>query len=86
MQVTLRGRVTPVGGIKEKVLGAHRAGITKVILPFPNRKDVEHDVAPEVRNAMKFVFVRTITEALDAAFGEGSLPWRRNSVIMESRL
>ncbi|KDQ24068.1 hypothetical protein PLEOSDRAFT_1048574 [Pleurotus ostreatus PC15] len=85
-EITLRGRVTPVGGIKEKVLGAHRAQITKVILPYANRKDVEHDVALEIRNEMEFVFVRTVREALDAAFGKGALPWRRDALLLESRL
>ncbi|KAJ7583597.1 ATP-dependent protease La [Mycena floridula] len=85
-ELTLRGRVTPVGGIKEKVLGAHRAHITKVILPWANRKDVEHDVALEIRNEMQFVFVRTVHEALQAAFGENALAWRRDSMIIESRL
>ncbi|KAI0668849.1 ATP-dependent protease La [Trametes maxima] len=85
-EVTLRGRVGPVGGIKEKVLGAHRAQITKIILPWANRKDVEHDVPPEVRSAMQFVFARTMEEVLDAAFGKGVLSWRRDMVVMESRL
>ncbi|KAI0651283.1 ATP-dependent protease La [Trametes meyenii] len=85
-EVTLRGRVGPVGGIKEKVLGAHRAQITKIILPWANRKDVEHDVPPEVRAAMQFVFARTMEEVLDAAFGKGVLTWRRDMVVMESRL
>jgi ATP-dependent Lon protease len=86
-EVTLRGRVGPVGGIKEKVLGAHRAQIKKVILPWANRKDVEHDVAPEVRNAMQFVFVRTVEEVLEAAFGKGRLRWREDSLLaLESRL
>ncbi|TFK71533.1 ATP-dependent protease La [Pluteus cervinus] len=85
-EITLRGRVTPVGGIKEKVLGAHRAQVTKVILPWGNRKDVEHDVALEIRNEMEFVFVRTVREALEAAFGKGSLAWRREALILESRL
>jgi len=85
-EITLRGRVTPVGGIKEKVLGAHRARITKVILPWANRKDVEHDVAPEIRNEMEFVFVRTMQEALQAAFGKDKLQWRRDAILLESRL
>ncbi|KAF7370864.1 Lon protease-like protein [Mycena sanguinolenta] len=80
------GRVTPVGGIKEKVLGAHRAGITKVILPWANRKDVEHDVAMEIRSVMEFVFVRTVNEALVAAFGKNTLGWRNGPVLLESRL
>ena len=86
-EITLRGRVTPVGGVKEKVLGAHRAGVHTVILPWANRKDVEADVAPAIRNAMAFVFVRTVGEALEAAFGKGALEWREGrAVLMESRL
>ncbi|EIW76777.1 ATP-dependent protease La [Coniophora puteana RWD-64-598 SS2] len=84
-EITLRGRVTPVGGIRMKVLGAHRAQVRKIILPWANRKDVEHDVAPELRREMQFVFVRTVSEALDAAFGKGTLGWR-NNILMESRL
>lgn len=85
-EMTLRGRVGPVGGIKEKVLGAHRAQITKVIMPWANRKDVEQDVPLEVRAEMQFVYVRTMDEALEAAFGKGVLNWRGNMVVMESRL
>lgn len=85
-EVTLRGRVGAVGGIKEKVLGAHRAQISKVILPWANRKDVEHDVPKEVRAAIQIVFVRTVEEALEAAFGKGVVGWRRSDVLVESRL
>jgi len=85
-EITLRGRVTPVGGIRMKVLGAHRAQIRKVILPWANKKDVEHDVSPEIRREMQFCFVRTIDEALEAAFGQGTLGWRRQAVLLESRL
>ncbi|THH30318.1 hypothetical protein EUX98_g3872 [Antrodiella citrinella] len=86
-EITLRGRVGPVGGIKEKVLGAHRAHIKKLVLPYANRKDVEQDVPPEVRAAMQFVFVRTMEETLEAAFGKGVLGWRRDSMpVLESRL
>jgi ATP-dependent Lon protease len=69
-----------------KVLGAHRAQIRKVIIPWANRKDVEHDVALEVRREMQFFFVRTIDEALEAAFGRGALGWRKETVLLESRL
>jgi ATP-dependent Lon protease len=89
LQITLRGRVSPVGGIKEKVLGAHRAGANRVILPWANRKDVEHDVAKEVRARIQFVFARTVREVLDAAFGPGSLPWHAPAdahPLVESRL
>ena len=75
-----------MGGIKEKVLGAHRANIRKVILPYANRKDVEHDVPVEVRSVLDIVFVRTVEEALEAAFGKGVLGWRPKEMLMESRL
>jgi ATP-dependent Lon protease len=73
-----------------QVLGAHRAQITKVILPWGNRKDVEYDVAMEIRNEMEFVYVRTVGEVLEAAFGKNGLVWRRGegapTVLLESRL
>ncbi len=69
-EITLRGKVLPVGGIKEKVLGANRAGIETVILPKRNEKDLE-DVPPSVRERIKFVFVDTIAEVLDQALEPG---------------
>jgi ATP-dependent Lon protease len=69
------------------VLGAHRAGVNRVILPWANRKDVEHDVPKEVRVRTQFVFAGTVREMLDAAFGVGSLPWHADAhPIVESRL
>jgi len=62
-EITLRGKVLPVGGIKEKVLGARRAGIDTVILPRRNEKDLE-DVPPSIRQEMNFIFVETIDEVL----------------------
>jgi ATP-dependent Lon protease len=64
-EVTLRGRVLPVGGIKMKILAAHRAGLTTVILPKRNEKDLE-DVPEEVREALKFILVDHIDEAIEA--------------------
>jgi ATP-dependent Lon protease len=65
-EITLRGKVEPVGGIKEKVLAAKRAGIETVILPRRNEKDLE-DVPEPVRRAMRFVFVDTVDEVLEHA-------------------
>jgi len=66
-EVTLRGRVLPVGGIKQKILAAHRAGLTTVILPKRNEKDME-DLPDEVRNTLIFVTIDRIDEALKVAF------------------
>lgn len=65
-EITLRGRVMPIGGVKEKVLAARRAGVTTVILPKRNEKDLE-DVPPNVRAEMEFRFVDTMDEVLDLA-------------------
>jgi ATP-dependent Lon protease len=65
-EITLRGQVLPVGGIKEKVLAAHRNGLNTVILPKPNQQDTE-DVPDEVKKKMKFIFVESVDEALAAA-------------------
>jgi ATP-dependent Lon protease len=65
-EITLRGRVLPIGGVKEKVLGALRAGITDVILPKDNEADVE-DVPEEARAQLRFHFVSTLEEVLAIA-------------------
>jgi ATP-dependent Lon protease len=65
-EVTLQGRVLPIGGVKQKVLAAHAAGLTDVVLPERNRGDVD-EVPEEVRNAMKFHFAMTIDEVLGVA-------------------
>jgi ATP-dependent Lon protease len=65
-EVTLRGRVLPVGGIKMKILAAHRAGLNTVILPKRNDKDLD-DVPAEVRDTMNFILVERIDEAIEAA-------------------
>ncbi len=79
-EITLRGKVMPVGGIKEKVLAAKRAGIRKVILPEQNRRDVD-EIAEDLLTGLELCFVGTIDEALkhtllpnrdsDGAYGDG---------------
>ncbi|HMV83970.1 MAG TPA: endopeptidase La [Blastocatellia bacterium] len=68
-EITLRGNVLPIGGVKEKVLAAHRAKITKVLLPALNKKDME-DVPPEPQRDMEFVFVENVQQV----FAEALLP------------
>jgi len=65
-EVTLRGQVLPVGGIKEKVLAAHRFGLKKVILPERNEADLD-DLPEEVRKEMEFVFAETVDDVINAA-------------------
>jgi ATP-dependent Lon protease len=67
-EITLRGRVLPIGGVKEKVLAAHRAGIRTVILPEENRKDLE-DVPDMVRKEMCFKHVKDVDEVLELTLG-----------------
>jgi ATP-dependent Lon protease len=65
-EITLRGQVLPVGGIKEKVLAAHRSGLKTVILPRYNQADLE-DIPEEVLNELQFIFVEDVDEVLQAA-------------------
>jgi ATP-dependent Lon protease len=65
-EVTLRGKILPIGGVKEKVLAAHRAGLKTVLLPRRNEIDLE-DVPEEVREDIQFVFTDTIADAVQAA-------------------
>jgi ATP-dependent Lon protease len=86
-EITLRGRVLPVGGVKEKALAAHRAGITIMILPRRNLKDLD-ELAPHVRERRTFAPVETMDEVLDIALTAPtpavSAPRRNKSAIVES--
>jgi ATP-dependent Lon protease len=65
-EITLRGKVLPIGGVKEKVLAAHRAGLRTIILPKRNEPDIE-EVPEEVRGELTFVLADRMEEVLDAA-------------------
>lgn len=73
-EITLRGAVTPVGGIKEKVIAAHRAGIKKVLLPKRNERDLK-EVPDEVKRDLEFVFAETVEEALHHVLGLEPSQW-----------
>lgn len=67
-EISLRGLVLPVGGIKEKVVAADRAGLTRVMLPARNRRDYD-DIPEETRSRLEFVWLETVDDAMTAALG-----------------
>ena len=68
-EITLRGRILPIGGVKEKVLAAHRAGIEKVLLPKENEKDLA-EVKDEIKKGLKIIPIETIMEAFPNVFDD----------------
>ncbi len=72
-EISLRGRVLPIGGLKEKVLAAHRAGIKRVIIPERNKPDLE-EVPKEIMDALEFIAVKKMDEVLEAALEEKLSP------------
>ena len=72
-EITLRGQVLPVGGIKEKILAAHRNGLRTIILPKRNKQDLD-DVPDEIKKSMKFVFAETVEDVLNASLEKPKKP------------
>ncbi len=70
-EITLRGKVLEIGGIKEKILAAHRAGLKTIILPADNKKDIEEDIPKEIQKDLTFKFVKNIDEVLKVALRNG---------------
>ena len=68
-EITLRGRVLPIGGLKEKLLAAKTAGIKTVLVPEENRKDVE-EISREIKNGLEIVLVKTMEEVRTRAFAQ----------------
>jgi ATP-dependent Lon protease len=81
-EATLRGRVLPIGGVKEKVLGAHRAGIKVIILPKANEADLE-DIPEEVREQLEFHPVETLDDVFDIALLPVDRPVNTRKTEME---
>lgn len=82
-EVTLRGRVLEIGGVKEKVLAAHRAGLTTIILPKANGKDLE-DIPRNVRRDLQFILAEHMDEVLKVALTK-ALPKEKSSMVGKSR-
>ncbi len=74
-EISLRGKVMEVGGVKEKVLAAHRAGVLEVMLPEENERDLD-DIPNEVREGLKFHFVSKLDEAINIALADEEKPKR----------
>ena len=66
-EITLRGRVLPIGGLKEKTLAAKNAGIKTICVPKKNEKDMD-EIPGEIKNGLKIVYVETMEDVLDTAF------------------
>lgn len=75
-EITLRGRVLPIGGLKEKVLAAHRFGLRTIIFPKRNETDLD-DIPDEVRKVIKFIPVETVDEVLVAALEKRAVPKKK---------
>ncbi|EHK96415.1 putative Lon protease like protein 2, peroxisomal [Glarea lozoyensis 74030] len=84
-EISLRGRVTAVGGIKEKLIGALRAGVKTVLLPAQNRKDAK-DLPQEVKDGLEIIHVRHIWEAMRYVWPEAHWPGEENFAGIESQL
>jgi len=67
-EITLRGRVLSIGGLKEKVLAAYRSGIKTIIMPFENQKDME-EIPKEIVGKIKFITVKMMDEVIEKTLG-----------------
>ena len=74
-EITIRGRVLPIGGLKEKVISAKRTGINAVIMPYDNRADL-NDVPEDIRSGMDFVFAKTMDDVINNITAEGESVWK----------
>jgi ATP-dependent Lon protease len=84
-EITLRGAIAPVGGIKEKVIAAHRAGIQRVILPRLNEQDLI-EVPEEVRSGLQFIFVANVDELMNEAMSLSPLPLSNKEELRPPRV
>jgi len=84
-EVSLVGQVLPVGGLKEKILAAHRAGIKTIIAPSANRADIEENVPESVKTGIRFVYVETVYEVLKEVFSgsEVAARWEETMTLGE---
>ena len=75
-EISLVGQVLPVGGLREKILAAHRAGIKTILAPAANRADIEENVPESVKEGIKFVYVEDVRQVLQEVFKDESIAER----------
>ena len=86
-EITLRGRVLPIGGLKEKLLAALRSGVSKVIIPKENQKDLE-DIPDNVKKSLKIVLAENIMDVLKESLSKKITPidWKEDDIVAEGRV
>ncbi len=84
-EISLVGQVLPVGGLKEKILAAHRAGIKTIVAPNANRADIEENVPESVKTGIRFVYVEDVKEVLHEVFREDGVmkKWKGSLELKE---
>jgi len=80
-EISLVGQVLPVGGLREKILAAHRAGIKTILAPAANRADIEENVPESVKTGIRFVYVEDVKEVLAEVFGGTPLAERLRDTL-----
>ena len=75
-EISLVGQVLPVGGLKEKILAAHRAGIKTILAPAANRADIEENVPESVKEGIRFVYVEDVRQVLQEVFKDEPIAQR----------
>ena len=85
-EITLRGQIRAIGGVKEKVISAHRAGIDRILLPATNQRDVLQDVPETIRQSIKFIYCKSLWDAVEAIFDYDGLNIMKCSTRFTSHL
>jgi ATP-dependent Lon protease len=83
-EITLTGRILPIGGVKEKVLAAHRSSILTILLPEGNRKDLD-DIPLEVKDVVRFIFMSNAAEGIEALFPKGAIVPKRRAIARKKK-
>ncbi|KAI9278532.1 Lon protease C-terminal proteolytic domain-containing protein [Phascolomyces articulosus] len=85
-EITLRGQIRAIGGVKEKVISAHRAGVERILLPVTNQRDILQDVPENIRQSIKFVYCKSLWDAVEACFDYDGLNTMKCSTRYASHL